>query len=56
VNDPLSLSYDTLLSYPAVSEVVLLICSGAFVDNAEWTGIPLTTLLIKAGLSPKPAR
>ena len=41
VDTPLSLSYGAILKYPSVTEVVLLICQGAFVDNAEWTGVPV---------------
>ena len=50
VNHPLSLSYGDILKYPTVSQVVLLICPDTFVDNAKWTGIPMTTLLAKAGI------
>jgi DMSO/TMAO reductase YedYZ molybdopterin-dependent catalytic subunit len=50
VDHPLSLDYDTLLSYPAVTQTVLLICPGAFVDNAQWTGVEVKTLLEQAGL------
>jgi DMSO/TMAO reductase YedYZ molybdopterin-dependent catalytic subunit len=50
VNNPLALSYDAILQYPAVSEVVLLICPGSFVDNAKWTGVLVTTLLTEAGI------
>jgi DMSO/TMAO reductase YedYZ molybdopterin-dependent catalytic subunit len=50
VDTPLALSYDDILKYSAVSEVVLLICPGTFADNAEWTGVPVTTLLIEAGI------
>jgi DMSO/TMAO reductase YedYZ molybdopterin-dependent catalytic subunit len=51
VDTPLSLSYDDILQMPSVSEVVLLICPGIFADNAEWTGVPVSTLLEKAGVS-----
>jgi DMSO/TMAO reductase YedYZ molybdopterin-dependent catalytic subunit len=53
VDEPLSLSYEQLLSYPTVTEVVLLICPGFFADNAEWTGIPVTTILEDAGIKPE---
>jgi DMSO/TMAO reductase YedYZ molybdopterin-dependent catalytic subunit len=53
VNTPLSLSYDSVLKYPHITEVVLLICEGAFVDNAEWTGVPVSTLLTQAGVKPE---
>lgn len=50
VENPLALTYEDVLSYPAVTEVVLLICPGFFVDNAEWTGVPVATLLAEAGI------
>ncbi len=50
VEQPLSLTYEELLSRPQVSEVVLLICPGVFWDNAQWTGTPLAPLLEEAGL------
>ncbi len=53
VDTPLALHYDALLEYPAVSEVVLLICPGVFVDNAEWKGVPITTLLKVTGIKPE---
>jgi DMSO/TMAO reductase YedYZ molybdopterin-dependent catalytic subunit len=52
VDSPLALSYDAILKYPAVSEVVLLICPGNFANNAEWTGVPVTTFLAAAGIKP----
>jgi DMSO/TMAO reductase YedYZ molybdopterin-dependent catalytic subunit len=53
VEKPLSLTYDAILEYPTVTEVVLLICPETFVDNAEWTGIPVSTLLAEAGIKPE---
>jgi len=53
VDNPLSLSYDDLLSRPQVSELVLLICPGFFWDNAVWTGAPLKPILEEAGISPQ---
>ena len=53
VDNPLSLTYDEIKALPSVSEVVLLICPGVFTDNAEWTGVPVTTLLQKAGAQEK---
>jgi DMSO/TMAO reductase YedYZ molybdopterin-dependent catalytic subunit len=50
VDNPLSLTYDDVIQLPSVTEVVLLICPGAFVDNAEWTGVPVKTLLDAAVL------
>lgn len=50
VETPLSLTYEAILDYPTITEVVLLVCPGFFTDNAEWTGVPLTTLLEEAGI------
>jgi DMSO/TMAO reductase YedYZ molybdopterin-dependent catalytic subunit len=52
VEKPLALTYESLLSYPYVTEVVLLICPGFFVDNAQWTGLPVSALLGEAGVKP----
>ena len=48
VGRPLSLSYDQILTYPSVTEVVLLICPGFFSINARWTGVHLKDLLREA--------
>lgn len=53
VENPLSLSYEDLLSRPQVTEEMLLICSGFFWDNAVWTGTPLSLILEDAGLLPE---
>ena len=50
VENPLTLTYQELLKYETVTEVVLLICPGVFVDNAQWTGVPVKTLLDKTGI------
>jgi DMSO/TMAO reductase YedYZ molybdopterin-dependent catalytic subunit len=50
VSTPLSLTYEDIMQYPTVTEVVLLICPGVFVDNAQWTGVPVTTILAEAGV------
>lgn len=52
VENPLVLTYEEIKDFPNVTEVVLLICPGTFVDNAEWTGVPVTYLLGQAGLEP----
>jgi DMSO/TMAO reductase YedYZ molybdopterin-dependent catalytic subunit len=52
VERPLSLSYDELVAYPAVSEVLKLDCPGFFIDYAEWTGPLVRTLLEEAGIKP----
>jgi DMSO/TMAO reductase YedYZ molybdopterin-dependent catalytic subunit len=48
VEHPLSLSYDQILKYPSLTEVVLLICPGFFVNNGRWTGVSLKNLLQEA--------
>jgi DMSO/TMAO reductase YedYZ molybdopterin-dependent catalytic subunit len=52
VDHPLSFSYEELKSLPAVEETVVLICPDFFVDNARWTGIPVSALLESAGVQP----
>lgn len=53
VENPLSLTYEDLLSRPQVTEEVLLICPGFFWDNAVWTGTPLSLILEEAGIGPE---
>jgi sulfoxide reductase catalytic subunit YedY len=48
VGRPLSLSYDQILKYPSVTEVVLLICPGFFSNNGRWTGVHVKNLLREA--------
>jgi DMSO/TMAO reductase YedYZ molybdopterin-dependent catalytic subunit len=48
VNHPLSLSYDQILKFPSLTEVVLLICPGFFANNGRWTGVSLKVLLQQA--------
>ncbi len=50
VDNRLGVGYDEILSYPSVTKTVLLICSGAFADNAEWTGVPVKYFLDRAGV------
>jgi sulfoxide reductase catalytic subunit YedY len=53
VESPLSLTYEAILDYPSVTEAVLLVCPGFFTDNAEWTGVPVATLLAEVGIRPE---
>jgi DMSO/TMAO reductase YedYZ molybdopterin-dependent catalytic subunit len=48
VGHPLSLSYDQILKYPSLTEVVLLICPGFFSNNGRWTGVNLKSLIQEA--------
>jgi hypothetical protein len=52
VENPLSLSYEDILAYPERTDVVLLVCPGVFVDNAQWSGVPVSLILEEA--NPKP--
>ncbi len=45
VKQPLSLAYEDILQYPALTETVLLICPGFFANNGRWTGVSFRTLL-----------
>jgi DMSO/TMAO reductase YedYZ molybdopterin-dependent catalytic subunit len=56
VENSLSLTYDEVLTFPQVTETVLLICPGFFWDNAEWTGAPLSLILEQAGVSPEASK
>jgi sulfoxide reductase catalytic subunit YedY len=53
VDSPLTLTYELLLKYPTVTDVVLLECPDYFVDNAEWTGVPLSILLTEASIKQR---
>jgi sulfoxide reductase catalytic subunit YedY len=48
VKRSLSLSYDQILKYPSLTEMVLLICPGFFSNNGRWTGVNLKNLLQEA--------
>ena len=48
VGRSLSLSYDQILKYSSLTEVVLLICPGFFSNNGRWTGVNLKNLLQEA--------
>jgi hypothetical protein len=52
VENPLSLSYEDILAYPEKTDVVLLVCPSVFVDNAQWSGVPVSLILEEA--KPKP--
>jgi DMSO/TMAO reductase YedYZ molybdopterin-dependent catalytic subunit len=53
VDKPLTLTYGEILRYPTVTQVVLMVCPTYFADNAEWTGVLVSTLLAEAGVTPK---
>ena len=57
VDQPLELSYEELLSLPQVSVPLTIACvsntvGGDLIGTAMWQGVPLTTLLDRAGVQP----
>ena len=58
VDRPFELSLADLLAMPLVEEYVTLSCvsnevGGDLVGNAKWTGVPLATVLERAGVQPE---
>ena len=53
VNTPLSLSYTQIQTYSTVTLPVEIVCPGEEDEWDNWTGVPLSTLLNVAGLSPE---
>jgi hypothetical protein len=53
VHTPLSLSYAQIQSLPSVTVSVEIVCPGTLDEWDNWTGVPLSTLLNSAGLSPE---
>ena len=56
VERPITLTYEQLLEKPAVSQIVTLECvgntvGGEFISTAEWSGVPLRSLLEESGIS-----
>jgi DMSO/TMAO reductase YedYZ molybdopterin-dependent catalytic subunit len=57
VGTPITLTYDQLLSLPAIEQYVTMQCisnvvGGNLVGTAKWTGVPLAALLKRAGGVP----
>jgi DMSO/TMAO reductase YedYZ molybdopterin-dependent catalytic subunit len=53
VDDPLSLNYTDLLSYPQVSKLVDLVCVEGWRFTAKWTGPTLNSVFADAGVQPE---
>jgi len=54
IERPMTLTYEQLIAKPTASQIVTLECvgntvAGEFMSTAEWTGLPLRTLLEEAG-------
>jgi DMSO/TMAO reductase YedYZ molybdopterin-dependent catalytic subunit len=57
VRSPFSLSYADILSMPLIERDITLTCvsnevGGPYIGNARWLGVPLGTLMTRAGLNP----
>jgi DMSO/TMAO reductase YedYZ molybdopterin-dependent catalytic subunit len=52
----LSLTYDEIRSLAKVTASPTLICPGAFVDHATWSGVPIPAILELAGVQPDAKR
>ena len=53
VNSTLSLSYAQILAYPSTTQTARIICPGEEDETDQWAGVPLSTLLNAAGVSPE---
>lgn len=56
-DNPFSITYDELLAMPLVERYITLCCvsnrvGGSLVGNAKWLGVPLRTLVERAGVRP----
>jgi DMSO/TMAO reductase YedYZ molybdopterin-dependent catalytic subunit len=56
VDNPLSLTYESLLQYPVVSDNLWLVCPGYFETQNEWSGVPVAQILSAAGIKAEAAR
>jgi len=50
VNKSLELTYNQIRCLPKVTAKPRLVCTGVFVDEATWTGVPLKNILDLAGM------
>jgi DMSO/TMAO reductase YedYZ molybdopterin-dependent catalytic subunit len=53
VDNPLDITYEMFKKYERVTQVTLLSCPNEFVDNAQWSGVPVSALLTSAGVKPE---
>ena len=52
VDNPLELTLEQFQQFDRVTQTILLICPNTFVDNPQWSGVLLSTLLNAAGVQP----
>jgi len=50
VRAPLLLDYEAIKRCASISKVVVLDCPDVFIDVADWTGVPVSTLLAQVGV------
>ena len=53
VDNPMTLSFESILAYPAENQTAGLYCDSEFLSAYTWTGVPVSTLLNEAGLKPE---
>ncbi|MGD2250996.1 MAG: molybdopterin-dependent oxidoreductase [Candidatus Methanofastidiosia archaeon] len=51
VDTELVLTYEDIVSFPAVTQITTLYCVTGFQDTGQWTGVPVKYILEKAGYS-----
>lgn len=56
VKNPLSLAFDEVKQMPAVTNNMILDCPGFFTDKGDWTGVPVKTILERAGVTGQNAK
>ncbi len=58
VNNPLNLSYDDVLAYPAVTTEATLFCPGVYENQSprNWHGVPVDAILEAAAVQPEASR
>lgn len=56
VDQPMQWNYEELRCLPKVTVKATLVCPGVFIDTTTWTGVPIVTLLEKAGVKKTATR
>ena len=56
VDQPMQWDYEELRCLPKVTVKATLVCPGVFIDTTTWTGVPIGTLLEKAGVQKTATR
>lgn len=56
VDQPMQWNFEELRCLPKVTVKATLVCPGVFIDTTTWTGVPIVTLLEKAGVKKTATR